>query len=161
MELLNLSTIVKAKDTVAIESKLHPKGRSYDVLGLDDLSPLAYQTVVDRGEIVDGLALVAKQTVAQKREMGKALAEIMEIIAPDIEPAVLAAMTNEQGRRIVVQWGNRLATLAMERLDATADGTEDGGSGNPSRRRTTGGSSRSSKKSTAATRKRGSTRQRG
>jgi hypothetical protein len=160
-ELLSLSTIVKAKDTVTIESKLHPKGRSYDLFGLDDLSPIAYQTVVDRSAIVDSLVVVEKQTVAQTRELGKALADILKIIAPDMEPSVLAGMSNVLRHRIVVTWGNRVSALAAERMGATVDGTGDGGSGNPSRRRTTAASSRSSKKSTAATRKRGSTRRRG
>jgi len=57
-ELLSLSTIVKAKDTVMIESKLHPKGRSYDLIGLDDLGPFEYQKILDRTAAADKLGVI-------------------------------------------------------------------------------------------------------
>ena len=151
-ELLSLSTIVKAKDTVMIESKLHPKGRSYDLIGLDDLGPFEYQKILDRTAAADKLGVIEKPTAAQARELGKALADILKIVAPSIEPSVVTRLNNSQRAMIVATWTVSLTT------ERTASGS---GEGNARSRRTTGGSSRNSKGSTAASRKRGSTSRRG
>jgi hypothetical protein len=152
-ELLNISTIVKARDTVHIVSKLHPKGRSYPFQGMNDLGPYEYQLIFDRNETVDRLKRLAARTAAQERELDQALVDLLKILTPQIEPAVVAGLENPQREMIVATWSVSVSS------DIPDPGSEEGN--RPARRRTTAGSSRASNGSTAASRKHGSTSRRG
>lgn len=149
-ELLELSTIVKPKDTVSIKSKLHPKGRSYDLVNLGDLGPIEYHTLLERNAVAESLGARTKRTSKQEATLASVLGDILKILAPSIEPSVVAQLSIAQRSMIVATWAASKTAAAS----ASAEGKA-------RRRRTTAASSRRSKGSTAATRKPGSTPPRG
>jgi len=145
-ELLDLSTVVE-RDTVRITSKKHPAGKVYDLVNQDELGPYEYEIISSRHAKTAKLAnLTRKMTVVEKRELSKALGDIIKLLVPDLEPAVLSEMEDTQRARIVTAW-------AMK--SGAAEGEAQAG------KSTTANSSRASKPSTAVTKGSGSTSQRG
>lgn len=142
-ELLDLSTIVD-RPTVRIRSKLHPQGKSYEILAPNELS--LYQTAVVEAKAgsLDDLDVTRKPTAAQERARRKSLLDLVEIVAPSIEEKVRRGLSDVQ---LLAIYGAFAGLL---------DQDEDGDSGNAVAARTSGGSSRASNGSTAATRKAGS-----
>jgi len=147
-ELLKLSTIVE-RQFVTIVTKKHPKGKAYDLVNLDDLGPFEHQTIVTlHGKAAELLQTTSALTEPQANTLRKALGDIVKLLMPSIEPAVLASLSDAKRSQIVQVWAARNTAAEAE-------------AGNARSRRTTGGSSRNSKGSTAASRKRGSTSRRG
>jgi hypothetical protein len=147
-ELLSLSTIVD-KATVNITSKKHPRGKQYELVDLDDLSPLDHQKIVVKH--ADATTLMQTEgvlTPTQSRSLEKLLGDIVKILIPTLEPIVLRDLSNGQRSRILRVWAAR-----------NSGGGEGGAT--PTRSRTTAASSRRSKSSTAATRNPGRTRRTG
>lgn len=148
MEVLDLSTVVE-KAHVRIRSRKHPAGKLYELVNIDDLGPFEHQTIVSlHARASELLQSSSALTEPQSRTLTKALGDIVKLLMPGLEPAVLAELTNAKRSQIVQTWAERNAPPGAD-------------PGNAPSRRTTGGSSRSSKRSTAAPRKRGSTPRRG
>lgn len=148
-EVLSLSTIVERK-TINIESKRHPAGKLYELANLADIGPYEYAIIHQRAAEAEQLRRVKKPTVAQKRRTKKLLDDTVKLVLHGIEPAVLAALSDQQKDMIVVTWSAHLQTQRAAEGNAPAKP-----------RRTTGASSRASRSSSAATRKGGSTSRRG
>lgn len=145
MELLDLSTIVE-KVTVRIRSKRHPAGKLYDLVSLDDLGVYEHQKVIQlHGQSVELLQSTKPLTEPQARTLSKGLGELVKMLLPGIEPAVIAELTNAKRSQIITAWA----------LRNQGETPSEEGKARP--KRTTAASSRRSKGSTAATRKRGST----
>ena len=157
MELLDLSTIVE-KANVRIRSLKHPAGKLYELVNLDDLGVYEHQTIVTlHAKAATLLQSAGSLTDPQSRELAKSLGDIVRILLPGLEPAVIAELSNAKRSQIIAVWAAR-----NEPADGDgADGVSGSGEGKARGRRTTGGSSRSSKGSTVASRKAGSTRPRG
>lgn len=148
-EILSLSTIVE-KATVNIASKLHPRGKLYELVDLDDLGPIEHQKiVVKHAEAAQLLESPKELTEAESRKLGKLLGDVVKILLPSIETKVLNELSNAKRSTILRVWAARQQTASTASDDT------------PRSRRTTAASSRRSKSSTAATRKRGSTPRRG
>lgn len=148
-EILSLSTIAE-RQTVNIESKKFPAGKLYEFSNLADLGPFEYGIIVQRdAELAKLRSQKKKLTPTQERLFQKILDDTVKLVVRDVEPFVLAALTPQQKELLVVTWSQLILQGAAE------------GNARTSSRRTTGASSRGSKRSTAATRKRGSTPQRG
>lgn len=148
-ELLDLATVVE-RDTVRIRTKKNPEGKLYDLLNLEELGPFEHQVLLSRHAKWSALAerTDRKLTAVQQREIHKALGDILKLLLPEIEPAVLAETETPQRIRIVEAWATKNSTGAAEGEAQESQPI-------------TAGSSRGSRPSTAATRKRGSTPRRG
>lgn len=145
-EILDLSTIVEHV-TVRISSKKFPGGKLYELANVDDLGPIQHQRLAVAHQDAMVLLGSAKElTPPQERALDKALGDVVKILLPKIEPAVLKETTMAHRVRILQAWIGRNESEAAP---------------NPSTRRTGAASSRASKRSSAATRKRGSTARRG
>lgn len=145
-EILSLSTIVD-KDTLTLASKRHPRGKSYDFVSRDDLSPLKHELLVTKYQEAATLLNAKRLTVAQESKLLALFGEVVRILVPRLEPTVLAELTIGQRSKVVKAWA-----------DNNGGGEDSPG---PSERPTTAASARRSRGSTAATRKPGSTRRRG
>lgn len=150
-EILNLSTVVE-RTPINIVSKRFPKGKLYFLRNLADIGPYEYAAIVLADNEVKKLRALKKMTPAQKRLAEKLLDDTVRFVCMDIEPGVLAALTEQQKETIVYAWSEHVA----------AQGAAEGNA-RPNRkaRRTTGASSPGFRSSTGATRKRGSTSRRG
>lgn len=144
-ELLSLSTLVE-RETIKIESALHPDGRLYELRNPDELGAIDYQTILSRQAQVERMQRkgVEKLTAADAGQMTERLNEIVAILVPTLEPEVLEKLSDGQKAAIVQTWADLVPT-------------EGGEGGNAVAARTGGGSSRGSKRSTAAPRTGGST----
>lgn len=145
-EILHLSTIVD-RNTITIDSKQHPNGKTYELTGLADLGPYEYAIIFQRNEELERIGALKKPTEAQERQVRKMLDDSVALVVRGIEPAVVKSLTAEQKQMVLLAWSSQLERGAAE--------------GKAPSRRTTGASSRASRRSTAATRKRGSTPPRG
>lgn len=145
--ILSMSTVVD-RDTITLETKKHPAGEVYELVKLADLGPYEYAILANRNEEVQKLKTVKKPTPAQKQRTKKLLNELVKMVCPAIEKAVLGELTDEQKQWILLTWSARLEAAGAAE-------------GNPTSRRTTAASPRGSRSSTAATRRRGSTRRAG
>lgn len=127
-ELLSLSTLVE-REHIKIESKLHPEGRLYELRNPDELGAVEYQTILSRQKQVDRLQAkdVTKLTAAETGQLIERLDELVTIVLPELEPAVLAELTDSQKAAVVDTWARMVET----------DG--DGGAGNPPAAPPTGG----------------------
>lgn len=144
-EILNLSTIVDRKK-INIESRRHPKGKLYELASTADLGPYEHANLIRaNAQVSPLLAKTSKLTAAEERSVKSLLDSMSKLIVFDIEPTVLSALTIQQKSMIVLVWASTVGAAE----------------GNRKSRRTTAASSPGSKRSTAATRKRGSTPQRG
>jgi hypothetical protein len=150
-ELVDVATVVE-RDTVRIRTKKNPDGRLYTILNLSDLGPYEHWLISNRNERAEKLSVTTRPlTPQEKREVRKALGDILSIIVPSIEPATLNEMENITRAQIVLAWVSKV----------NGAGAVVGDTGNPPKPQTGAASSRASRRSTAATRMGGSTRRRG
>lgn len=103
-ELIDIATVVE-RDTVRIRTKKNQEGKLYELLNIDELGPYEYQVIVNAHAKVQKFgALKRKPTAAQERELDKALADILKLLIPSLEPRVLAEMESTPRARIVTAW---------------------------------------------------------
>jgi hypothetical protein len=105
-ELLSLSTLVE-RESIKIESALHPEGRLYELRNVSELSALELQVVLSRQKQVDRLQKKdsTKLTAAETGQMIERLNELVCLVAPSIEPEVLDELADGQKAAIVETWG--------------------------------------------------------
>lgn len=99
----SLSTVVKRK-TYTITSKTHPRGKIYDVAHPADFGPFEYAILVEKQELARDLQTKKRLTVAQKKRAEEALDDVVRLLIPKIEAAVLAEMTDAQKANFVLTW---------------------------------------------------------
>lgn len=145
-QLLDIATVVE-RDTVNIRSTRHPAGKVYELVNLDELGVFEHETILARSAAASKYTqLRRKPTAADKRDLMKALGDVLVLIVLGLEPSVLAEIEAPQRDKIIGAWAEKYSGEAAGEAPAAL---------------TTGGSSPGSKRSTAASRKRGSTSQRG
>lgn len=147
-EIVSLSTIAKRK-TANIESKKHPGGKLYEFANRADFGPYEYAILMQRNEELGPLLAKAKAgkkiTPAEERKVKKALDDMVKMILPDLEAAVIRDLKMQQKEMLILIWS---ASIAAEGASAEGEARN---------RPTTAGSSRASRSSTAATRRHGGT----
>lgn len=141
LEVLDLSTIVTRK-RIRITSKPHPKGKLYEIRNGIELSLWDVAVVETAVLELAGLDPKKKPTAAQQRAHRKALVDIVEVVAPSIEPRVLQEMPD---------------MLLLAVYGVFGSGDEEADPGNARGAQTSGASSPASNASTRATRRGGST----
>lgn len=146
-ELLDLATVVD-RDTVRIRTKKNPDGTVYDLIERDELGPYELQLIYNRYEKWQRLLLLSdrKLSPAEKREVSKALGDILKLLIPELESPTLAEMELVQRARIVAKWSEKYQDQGAAEGEAPTSPPP-----------TTAGSSHGSRRSTGATPKRGST----
>lgn len=102
-ELLSLSTIVK-RDTVTIQSKKHPAGKTYELRNGADFGPLQYALLVHRQEECLHLQARKRLTKKQQARVDAILDELVRMIVLDLEPVVVRELTTAQKENLLVAW---------------------------------------------------------
>lgn len=103
----SLSTIVQRKTyTIASKAtkKQYPNGKIYDVASPADFGPVEYAVLVEKQQIARELQARKRLTVAQKKRAQDALDDVVRLLIPKIESAVLAEMTEAQKANFVLTW---------------------------------------------------------
>jgi hypothetical protein len=121
-ELLSLSTFV-TRETVKIASPLHPDGRRYELRNSDELGILAHQRILDRQKMAEKLQSKGydKLSPADATQLAEALDEIVNIVLQDLEPEVLAVLTDRQKAAIASAW----AVVAERAMGLSAEGNDE------------------------------------
>lgn len=94
-EALNLSTITERR-TVHVVSKLHPKGKLYELLNPQELSLWGAANLERVSVDLKGYDLTVKPTPAKARAYTKSLRDLVRTVAPSIEDKVLEALSDIQ-----------------------------------------------------------------
>ena len=144
-EILDLSKITD-HDTIRM-----PDGKQHELINRTDLGIFEYHKLTSmQAEATKLTAAAAKGplTPPQARKLMKVLGDLVKLLVPTINSAMLGKLERPAREQIILVWLSR--NFEPEEL-----------SGEVPSRRTTAASSPGSKRSTAATRKRGSTRRSG
>lgn len=116
--LLTLDTFVE-RDRIKITSELHPDGRLYELRNPDELSVVDHARIRNRHAKTAELRDVDDLTEQQAQDLTEALDDLVTTIAPDVEPEVLADLTDGKKAQVLDVWMRQHKML-------TADGGEDG-----------------------------------
>lgn len=91
------------REHVLIRSELHPDGRLYEMLNVDELGVLAHQRIGQSYQTVLTLQEKSPDTLSpnEAKQLKKALDDAVTIILPDLEKEVLQALSDHKLAAIV------------------------------------------------------------
>jgi hypothetical protein len=126
--ILDLSTLAPERETISIQSKLHPKKKVYELNTPDDLTVEENAWLMNHAETLHGLNQKpdAEKTEQEHLETGHLLSKAVKLAVRDLEDEVLAELPRPAQWRLVVvflmPFVERLAPVAerAKGLDAIA-----------------------------------------
>jgi hypothetical protein len=102
--ILDLSTLAPERETIKIQSKLHPKGKLYELASPDDLSVEDNAWIVNHAATLHGFSNVPDEhkTEDERLETDHLLAKALKLALPDLEDEVLSDLPRPARWRVVV-----------------------------------------------------------
>lgn len=110
--LLSLDTFVE-RDRIKITSKAHPDGRLYELLNPDELSMVDHARIRSRHNRTVDLRGVEDLTEQQAEDLTAALDDLVTTVMPDVEPEVLAELSDGKKARVLDVWMQRHEMLTV------------------------------------------------
>lgn len=101
--LLSLDTFVE-RDRIKITSKLHPDGQLYELVNPDELSVVDHARIRSRHAKTADLRDVDELSEQQAQDLTDALDDLVGTVAPDVEPDVLADLTDGKKAQVLDVW---------------------------------------------------------
>lgn len=104
--LLSLDTLVE-RDHVRIVSKLHPDGKSYELLNPDELGLVEHTRIRHRYRRLADLNAKDEITEEDAEQLTRAATDLVTTICPDVEEDVLADLHDGKKVSILEAWLRR------------------------------------------------------
>ncbi len=101
--LLSLDTFVE-RDRIKITSELHPDGKLYELRNPDELSMVDHARIRSRHARTIDLRGVTELSEQQAQDLTEALDNLVTTVMPDVEPEVLADLSDGKKAQVLDVW---------------------------------------------------------